>query len=59
MQFRNRYSTLLAAGAVALGVTTLTTAVQSAVFYAGKTVTVISPVPGGSGFDRPTKFSPL
>ena len=39
MQFRNRFSKLLAAGAAAMAAATLTTAAQSAEFYAGKTVT--------------------
>ncbi len=55
MQCRNRFSNLLAAGAAAMAAATLTTAAQSAEFYAGKTVTVISPVPGGSGLDRLTR----
>ncbi len=55
MQHRHRFSTLLAAGAATLAAAAMAMPVQSAEFYAGKTVTVISPVPGGSGLDRLTR----
>ncbi len=55
MQRRYRFSTLLAGGAATLAAVALAMPAQSAEFYAGKTVTVISPVPGGSGLDRLTR----
>ena len=55
MQRRHRFPSLLAASAATLAAATLATTAQSAEFYAGKTVTVISPVPGGSGLDRLTR----
>ena len=47
-----KYGKLVAAAATALAVAAMASNVRAAEFYAGKTVTIISPVAGGSGLDR-------
>jgi putative tricarboxylic transport membrane protein len=55
MDGRHNIATLLASGVVALAAVTVASTAQTAEFYAGKTLTIVSPVPGGSGLDRLTR----